>query len=452
MRYTLTLRDEDLEKLRSEVFSMPGFEGAAFLLCGESRTGDEVRLLGREIIAVAPEDYEERRPDFLSIAAPSYVRVAKRAKVEGLSVVFVHSHPGGYLDYSDQDNREEPKLQEFLVSRAPERLHGSLILTETGIIGRVWTGNFEPMSLIRVIGRRFEFHGQHSSGADFLRFFDRQVAAFGPETQSVLRGLHIGVVGAGGTGSAVIEQLTRLGVGKLTVFDGDSFHSTNVNRVYGSRTTDAGRPKVEIARRNSDAVGVGTDIQCFPAHITNEAVAKELRACDVVFGCTDTEASRAILMQLSLWYLIPVLDLGVKIESEHGTIRDVVGRVTTLMPGEACLLCREWISPEGIHLESLTDEERKSRAREGYAPELQTRAPAVVPFTTGVAAMAVSELMHRLTGYMGEERHSTELLIFFDQTRIVKNRVPPEEECICGQRRNWGRGDTRRFLGMSWSS
>src|SRR3989442_2474424 len=44
-------------------------------------------------------------------------------------------------------------------------------------------------------------------------FFERQVLAFGAESQALLQQLHVGVVGVGGTGSAVVEQLARLGVG-----------------------------------------------------------------------------------------------------------------------------------------------------------------------------------------------------------------------------------------------
>src|SRR5688500_10935071 len=49
---------------------------------------------------------------------------------------------------------------------------------------------------------------------------------------TVLGRLKVGVVGLGGTGSAVVEQLARLGVGELLLCDPQEFESTNVNRVY----------------------------------------------------------------------------------------------------------------------------------------------------------------------------------------------------------------------------
>ena len=40
----------------------------------------------------------------------------------------------------------------------------------------------------------------------------------------------------GGTGSAVIEQLVRLGVRRLHLFDPDILTASNLTRVYGSST------------------------------------------------------------------------------------------------------------------------------------------------------------------------------------------------------------------------
>jgi molybdopterin/thiamine biosynthesis adenylyltransferase len=258
------------------------------------------------------------------------------------------------------------------------------------------------------------------------------------------------VVGAGGTGSAVVEELARLGVGTLSVFDGETFDPTNVNRVYGSAAGDGGREKAAIAADLVRRTGLQTTLHVHPTPITREQAARQLRDCDVVFGCADTHAARGILVRLALWYLIPVFDLGVRIDAPGGVIRGVHGRVTTLLPGEACLFCRGRISPELIRLEALSPQERRALADEHYAPELEDPAPAVIPFTTAVAAQAVTEFLHRLTGFMGEGRRSTEALLFFHEAALRTNRAPPRADCLCSRAAHWGRGDTRDFLGLLW--
>jgi len=451
MDYSLTIREEDFKVLQTALFSSPGSEGAAYLLCGESRTTGEIRLLAREVIPVVSAHYQARRADFLSILSSSYVSIAKRAKNETLSIVFAHSHPGGFLEFSSQDDREEQKLQEFFHARVPGRLHGALVLTENAVIGRVYDGQYKPMKTVRIVGNRFSWHHRAKSGVPMLSCFDRQIRAFGQDVQVALNSLHVGVVGAGGTGSALIEQLARLGVGTLSIFDGDILEASNVNRVYGAGVSDAGQHKVSIAKRNVERMGLGTRIQAFPEPITHERIARHLRDCDVIFGCTDKQIPRSILIQISLRYLIPVIDMGVLIASRNSIITDVVGRVTTILPGEACLFCRKRITPEGIRFESLSDAELTSLIQEGYAPELGTPNPAVIAFTSGIASFAVSEFLHRMTGYMGHNRNSSEMLCFFDQTQLHTNRLQPNHQCICAQRRFWGEGDSEPFLDSVWA-
>jgi len=451
MDYTLTILETHYDLLDGAVFTPTGLEGGAYLLCGLSVTATETRLLVREVIPVKKEHYLKRAPDRLSIDSASYAAIAKRAAATRTAVIFVHSHPGGLAGFSPQDNREEPKLMEFLATRCPAVPHGSLVLTPGSLgHGRIWAqGGWAPLKRIRAIGRRFRFVNDLDQ-IPLPDFFDRQIRAFGPDIQKLLQRLHIGVVGVGGTGSPLVEQLTRLGVGTISEFDRDPLEDSNVTRVYGSRIADKGVNKTKVSEEHVNQIGLGTVVRAYPEHITDEETAKRLRECDVVFGCTDKQTPRGILVQLALQYYIPVFDLGIKIDAEDETLRGVVGRVTTLMPGEACLFCRGRILAEIIALESLSPEEWQLRADEHYAPELQTEDPAVITFTTAVAAQAVSELLHRLTGFMGEERRTTEVLMLFHEPQIRTNRTPPDPTCLCSQQELWGVGDRDTFLGLFW--
>ena len=147
-----------------------------------------------------------------------------------------------------------------------------------------------------------------------------------------------------------------------------------------------------------------------------------------------------------------MFDMGARIKSEGGVLEGIYGRVTTFFPGEACLFCRRRITADGIRLEGLKREERIALAKEGYAPELETNAPAVIPFTTSVATQAVCEFLHRLTGFMGEERQTTEILFFFHETSQGRNRQPADPNCLCSETKLWGRGDSKHFLDLSWPS
>lgn len=447
----IVLLESQLDMLRGLIFDRPGVEGAAFLLCGQSCSDRATKLVVNSVLPIASEDFLRREAYGLSISSSALTRVAKLARYEDLSIIFAHSHPDGVPEFSEQDDREEERLLPFLQARVPNRVHGTLVLTGNEICGRVYMPDRKPADAVLVVGDRIRQMCPIDRD-EIEPFFDRQVRAFGTDIQRLLKGMHVGVVGLGGTGSPIAEQLCRLGVGHLSLFDGDTLDATNVNRVYGSTLSDEGRYKVDIAKEHLGKIGLGTVVNVYPYHITGEPTARALRDCDVLFGCTDKEIPRAILVQLSLRYLVPVFDMGVLIDSEKGKIRGVHGRVTTLIPGEACLFCRGRITAERMRIEALSEADRAEQIRDGYAPELEDAAPAVIPFTSATASAALGEFLHRLTGFMGSERQSSEVLLALDQSRIRTNRLEAREECMCGDQSFWGRADTTPYLEMIWTN
>jgi len=457
MRFTMTLPEKRYSELTEHLFSDRSREAAAFLLCKMSRTTDETRMLVRRVIPVVESDVLTATATGMSITPAAFLRAMKQADRRRESFVFVHSHPPSCLTHSTQDDREERQL----FSTAYNRIHNggphaSLVFSDPTLPrGRVWLadGGVRPIELIRIIGARFRFYFSDGSSQEPFEVFDRQVRAFGKDNQRLLGKIKVGIVGTGGTGSAVAEQLIRLGVGSLLIIDGQDFDSTNVNRVYGSRIDDSQTPKVRIVERLSREIGLGTHITAIHGDITLPSVMKELRQCDILFGCTDNQWSRSLLTVFSIHYCTPVFDLGVRIDSNDGKIRSVQGRVTTLMPSASCLFCRRRISPAAISHEQkniLNPAEADSLRAEGYIPDLPEPAPSVIPFTTAVAAAGVSELLHRLTGFMGVHRESSELLYLFDASRVRTNAVKADPTCFCADENKWCLGDRTPFLETVW--
>jgi ThiF family/Prokaryotic homologs of the JAB domain len=457
VRYTLTFLESAYEQLTRHLFPFER-ECAAYLLCGISRAAEEYRLLVREVIPVAAEEIDHSSPAHMQIRQESYLRVIRLAADRKLSFVFVHSHPADVPAHSPQDDVTEAPLFRTAYARihSEAAVHASIVLsTPERPIGRVWLedGSTAPVECIRVIGNRFRFVTETAAVPLRLNYFSRQVLAFGEALQKLLQQLTVGIVGVGGTGSAVAEQLIRLGVGRIIAADGELLEESNVTRVYGSRVSDAGTSKVEILQRLADEIGLGTVIEPLMGKIMRQSVIERFRSCDVIFGCTDREAGRSILNSFALYYLIPVFDLGVKIESDDGEVKAVEARITTLLPGAACLFCRGRISGDVIAAEILLEndpEEYKRLRAQGYVPELEGQAPAVIPFTSAVASFALNELFHRLSGHMGADRVSTEVFLLFDDSRISRNSTPPAEDCMCNDRSKWGRGDADPFLGLAW--
>ena len=457
MKYTMTFVADDYEKLVSSLFGDQSRECAAYLRCGVSVSAAETRLLVRTVEPVDASEVIESSAAHMRIASSSYMRALKQCDRERTAFVFVHSHPAGYERHSPQDDVEELKLFRTAHLRIERpAVHASVVLSDPARpVGRVWLadGTTRPISRIRVFGDRFRFFDEAPGQEPVPEFFDRQVRAFGADIQKLLGRITAGVIGNGGTGSAVTEQLIRLGIGRIITADGQRFEKSNVNRVYGSSARDDGTTKIEIMQRLAQHIGVGTRVVAIDKPITFRSVLEMFRECDVIFACTDEEWGRSLLTKFAIYYQIPVFDMAAKIDSDEGTIHSVQGRVTTLLPGSACLYCRGRITPRRVQLESLqviAPEEAEQLRREGYAPELDDPAPAVIPFTTTVAAGAVNELLHRLTGYMGSDRRSTEVIYRFDSSAMSTNSRPAEPDCFCSERKWWGRGDRLPLLDVTW--
>jgi molybdopterin/thiamine biosynthesis adenylyltransferase len=263
----------------------------------------------------------------------------------------------------------------------------------------------------------------------------------------------VGVVGCGGTGSATAILLARLGVGQLVLFDDDIVDVTNLNRLHGSRRGDADaiRPKVDVVAREIADMAIGTRVVPVRAWVGDPACRDALKSCDVIFGCTDDHDGRLMLNRFSYFYLIPVIDMGLAIDPNPvGGLRDLSGRVTVLVPGAPCLLCRGVVDPalaRDEDLERSHPEEYERRKREAYVRGGGDPAPAVVTFTTATACLAVDELLQGLTCFRDPGGWVWHRVRRFD---LLLDRRPGAQQnphCpICVDQGYWGRGDIDPFL------
>ena len=379
MGTSLTLQKKHLDELQRQVFKGDGTEGVAYLLCGSAaietdpwRGEPESKLLSYEV--VPSEDIVSTSATHITWRTDSFVRLLKRAQAENLVVGIVHSHPSGFTRFSEQDDRNEPELLELAQHRNGNMATLlSLLLTPDGMRGRLWSNSGEavPLSMIRTIDSRISLEYERQGDAETLEVWSRQALALGKALNNDLHNLRVGVVGCGGTGSAVAMLLGRLGVGCLALFDKDLVETTNLNRLHGATMDDAKaqRPKVEVVKQTIEVLGLGTHVVAYQSWVGEARCQDALKACDVIFGCTDDHEGRLLLNRLAYFYLIPVLDMGLAIHVSRGNpprINDLAGRVTVLRPGTPCLICRKIVTTAVANEEQLQRANPKEYQRQKH--------------------------------------------------------------------------------------
>lgn len=435
-------------------------ETAGVLLASLCELADGSRkLLGRRILWVPPEAYRHRSADALSIGSDGYVPALHEAERMGACAIWFHTHPSHIAVPlpSPHDERVDEQLSDLFRLRSGSEVYGSVIFSpEMG--GFTFSGFLEgdrwraEIDRLLVVGERVRYSRAYRARRNELSSeFDRSVRAFGGAVQAALGELRFGVVGNGGTGSAVAEQLVRLGARKLALFDPDTLTTSNLTRVYGSRRTDVGRAKPEILRDHLLAIAPELSCETHNQTILDETVARQLARCDVVFGCTDDNAGRLVLSRLASYFLVPVFDCGVLLSSDaSGQLTGIDGRVTTMCPGTACLVCRNRVDLRRAAAEQMSAAEHERLAAEGYAPLLGRVEPAVVTFTTMVAAAAVSELIERFVGY-GPTPRPSEVLLRAHDREISTNIVAPRGGHYCDPMAGkLGAGTMQPFLEQAW--
>jgi molybdopterin/thiamine biosynthesis adenylyltransferase len=447
---TLALRQEHWQELLGALDL--DVESAAFVLAGIAEDGDELSLFGRSLNWIADEHYEVRERNRLRIRSRGFWPFFGAAERDRAVPVFIHTHPRMSARPSEWDDGVDAVLMRLAAQRSRACYYVSLIVGGTAekatFTGRVFDerGLVTEAFRLRVVGRRIHVlvaEGSIDAEID-SKIYERQIRAFGADGQRILARLRVGVVGAGGTGSAVFEQLVRTGFRDVTVIDDDIVTGTNVTRIHESGRGDIGAEKVAVMKLASERIGLGAFVEPIIGRVTDEEILSRLRHRDVIFGCTDDEKGRNLLSKLALTHLIPTFDMAFAIDtSEDGSIRALTGRVTTLLPGQACLLCLGRITPGGLLAEDLDPEERRRRAGEGYVPGLAENDPAVGTFTTLIGGLAVNELFDRLFGYSSSSPtfKSTELFLRLGQRSLNYTSKPASATHWCGDVSLYGRGD-----------
>ena len=136
---------------------------------------------------------------------------------------------------------------------------------------------------------------------------------------------HVIIVGLGGLGGTVTEILARIGVGNLTLVDGDCFEDSNLNRQLLSSVDVLDRSKAEVAAERVSMVNPAVDTRTVSQFLTPDNYLDLLNNTTLAVDCLDSIPDRFLLEKGCRAVGVPMVS---------AAIGGTSGQVLVILPGD----------------------------------------------------------------------------------------------------------------------
>ncbi len=457
MQFQLRISGKHHTALMHHLFPGDGKEAVAVALCGRFEANGISMLLTHKLELILHEECY-REEDFIRWKTDRIVPLLEEAEKYNMAILKIHSHPGGYPQFSKIDDQSDHELFSSVFGWCDgDGVHASAVMLPGGeIFGRVFDSSLKTQKItkIAVAGDQIKIWGNKQAGLTG-GFALRTIQTFGEGTYQSLKQLKIGIIGCSGTGSPTIEQLVRLGVGRILIIDPDKVEEKNLNRILNTTIEDAEQQKYKaiVLKDFIERLGLGTNVTAITENIYDSLeTIFDLITCDIIFGCVDSADGRHLLSQIANFYNIPYFDLGVRLGADgKGGIEHIVASVNYIQPGCSTLLTRRLYTSDRLFADGLMRQdpaEFAKREKLGYVRNANVDRPAVISINMQISSMAVNELLNRLHPFKDEPpRHYARVMMDYCAGYIDNTSEDEFEQDLSAQK--WaGRGNCKPFLRM----
>lgn len=268
--------------------------------------------------------------------------------------VHLHAHSGSpFPSYIDKISL--PEIADSFSNITQNQANGFLILSNDSFYSSIKLSDEKHLitpELISTIGWPMHIILPVAGPKVNNNTFERQ-SFLGDSSQDVFNKIRVGIIGYGGGGSHIGQQLAHIGVKNILIFDDDHFEDSNLNRLVGSWFSDVkkGILKSAIANRVIKKISPSANVQ--PIYKRWQECPDKLQSCDVVFGNVDSFIEREQLEAECRRYLIPLIDIGMDVfEIEKGHSFSMSGQIILSMPGCSCMRCFGFLTENKLAIEA----------------------------------------------------------------------------------------------------
>lgn len=168
--------------------------------------------------------------------------------------------------------------------------------------------------------------------------WSRTIQAVGEPAFSRLRAATVAVVGSSRTGNLAAGMLAALGVGRLTLLDGDLIETHNLDGMLLATPEEVGQNKAEVVARHLAARRPDLAIRASRRGLGGWHDEGLVGSADLIVTCVDRPGPRLRAARLARDRLIPHLDIGTGVTLTAGE-RQVAADVRLCLPRAGCVRC-----------------------------------------------------------------------------------------------------------------
>ena len=240
--------------------------------------------------------------------------------------------------------------------------------------------------------------------------FTRQ-SFLGAQSEELLANARVAIVGLGGGGSHIAQQLAHLGVGHFRVIDPQTIDASNLNRLIGATEHDVAEnaSKVQIAERLIKGIRPRATVHGIQAEW--QLSSDLLKDAHIVFGCIDGYRQRMHLERATRRFQLPYIDIGMDVAKLSDGSYAVAGQMIKTVPGGPCMTCL------GFFTEERLSREENDYGNVGINPQ--------VVWTNGtLASLAVGAFVQLLTPWFYASRLYEWLELDGNSQLVSRSRQP----------------------------
>lgn len=396
----LTITSKIWPRLFAHLFSGDGDEHGAIIAAGVFETDHGVRLIAQKLfLAKDGRDYVPGKHGHRALKPEFIYEAASYCERNQLCYLAVHNHGGrDRVGFSDIDLESHERGYPALLDILHGPPVGALVFARNAVAADIWFSKDDrrPLEETRILGSRLRrlYAMPPEAPPEAGPKYDRQVMLFGPRGQALLKGARIGIIGVGGGGSIINQDIAYLGVGSIISADPKRIRTSNRSRIIGSMPSDLpadgpATPKVEIAERVARNANPEIEYLGLMDDFTVDEIARQFRGCDFLFLAADTMPARLVFNALVYQYGIPGIQVGAKITaSEAGKITAAFSVARWVTPDSGCLMCNGLIPAD---LLAMAAKDEQAQADQTYGTRQEN--PSVITMNAVAAAHAVNDFL-----------------------------------------------------------